>query len=123
LAHTYNFLYAAAPVGDVLSKDVMDGLAREYRAYANENPTHAAATVAIKILTSVIERSKATTMMGLEKEIKESAAALRRRNPYSIPLEAGCELFLRSVLMFVEISSHAHTMSPMPVYTVPNVCD
>lgn len=88
-------LLAAAPVGDVLSKDVMDGLAMEYRAYANDNPTHAAATVAIKILTSVIERSKASTMMGLEKEIKEAAAALRRRNPYSIPLEAGCELFLR----------------------------
>jgi translation initiation factor eIF-2B subunit alpha len=56
----------------------MDGLAMEYRAYANENPALAAATVAIKILTSVIERSKATTMMGLEKEIKEAAAVLRR---------------------------------------------
>lgn len=88
-------MYAATTVGDVLSKDVMDGLAMEYRAYANDNPTHAAATVAIKILTSVIERSKASTMMGLEKEIKEAAAVLRRRNPYSIPLEAGCELFLR----------------------------
>ena len=30
-------------------------------------------------LTSVVERSKATTMMGLEKELKEAAHSLERR--------------------------------------------
>lgn len=117
----------------------MDGLAMEYRAYANDNPTHAAgtiqaqrcvqsiligelnmtlhaATVAIKILTSVIERSKATTMMGLEKEMKEAAAVLRRRNPSLIPLEAGCELFLRYVLpTLVPYSSSASVYVPVIV--------
>lgn len=64
--------------GDVLPKEAMDGLTMEYRAIANENPELAVSTVAIKVLTSVIERSKATTMMGLEKEIKEAASVLRR---------------------------------------------
>lgn len=62
----------------MLPKEAMDGLAMEYRAIANESPELAVSTVAITVLTSVIERSKATTMMGLEKEIKEAAAVLRR---------------------------------------------
>lgn len=64
--------------GDILPKEGMDGLTMEFRAIANDNPELAVSTVAIKVLTSVIEHSKATTMMGLEKEIKEAAAVLRR---------------------------------------------
>ena len=39
------------------------------------------------------------TMMGLEKELKDAAASLQRCNPTAISLKAGCELFLRWVLM------------------------
>ena len=39
----------------------------------------------------------ASTMMGLEKELKEAAMQLRRKNPSSISLAAGCELFTRHV--------------------------
>lgn len=74
---------SACAGGDVLPKEAMDGLTMEYRAIANENPELAVSTVAIKVLTSVIERSKATTMMGLEKEIKEAAAVLRRYVDFS----------------------------------------
>jgi len=55
----------------------------------------AVAVAAIRALTSVIRNSGAQTMMGLEKELKDAAAALQRCNPTSISLKAGCELFLR----------------------------
>jgi translation initiation factor eIF-2B subunit alpha len=38
----------------------------------------AVAVAAIKSLTSVIKNSTAQTMMGLEKELKDAAAALQR---------------------------------------------
>jgi translation initiation factor eIF-2B subunit alpha len=62
----------------VLSKQFTDKLVREYQACARDNPKMAVATVAIKTLTTLIIQSQATTMMGLEKEIKEAAAALQR---------------------------------------------
>lgn len=34
-------------------------------------------------------------MMGLERELKDAAAALQRCHPTAISLKAGCELFLR----------------------------
>lgn len=46
-------------------------------------------------LTGVIKRSKASTMMGLERELKDAAATLERCNPTALSLRAGCELFLR----------------------------
>ena len=55
----------------------------------------AVAVAAIKALTSVIENSKASTMMGLEIELSRAAETLRRGNPTSISLSAGCELFMR----------------------------
>ena len=33
-------------------------------------------------LTSVIERSTATTMMGMEKELKDAASSLERQAPH-----------------------------------------
>jgi translation initiation factor eIF-2B subunit alpha len=48
-------------------------------------------------LTGVIKRSRATTMMGIERELKEAAATLERCNATAISLRAGCELFLRFV--------------------------
>jgi hypothetical protein len=61
-----------------VSKQVIDKLVREYQMLAHDNQDMAVATVAIKTLTSLIQISQATTMMGLEKEIKEAAAALQR---------------------------------------------
>jgi translation initiation factor eIF-2B subunit alpha len=43
----------------------------------------------------VIKSSSASTIMGLERELKDAAAALQRCDPTSISLKAGCELFLR----------------------------
>ena len=40
-------------------------------------------------------KSKAQTMMGLDADLKEAAAALQRCNPTAISLKAGCALFLR----------------------------
>jgi len=62
----------------VVSKSFLDRLVREYQVCANANPDLAVATVAIKSLTSLIVQSNASTVMGLEKEIKEAAAALQR---------------------------------------------
>ena len=55
----------------------------------------AVAVAAIKALTSVVTKSSATTLMGLEQEVKEAALSLQRCNPTAISLKAGCELFLR----------------------------
>ncbi len=40
-------------------------------------------------------KSRAQTMMGLDADLKEAAAALQRCNPTAISLKAGCALFLR----------------------------
>jgi hypothetical protein len=51
-------------------KDFADGLDR--------SPDLAVAVAAIRALTGVIKKSGAQTMMGLEKELKDAAAALQR---------------------------------------------
>ena len=73
----------AAGGAEVLPKPVVDKLVREYQVCARDNPKMAVATVAIKTLTTLISQSQATTMMGLEKEIKEAAGALQRCEPRS----------------------------------------
>lgn len=45
----------------------------------------------------VMKKSEATTMMGLERELRDAANSLTRCNPTAISLRAGCELFLRFV--------------------------
>mmetsp|Transcript_22540 Transcript_22540/g.62533 ORF Transcript_22540/g.62533 Transcript_22540/m.62533 type:complete len:370 (+) Transcript_22540:152-1261(+) len=70
---------------------------REFHDALMRNPDMAVAVSAIKALTSVMKKSTATTMMGLEKELREAAASLSRCNPTAISLKAGCELFLRFV--------------------------
>jgi translation initiation factor eIF-2B subunit alpha len=55
----------------------------------------AVAVAAIQSLTTVIRLSTSHTIMGLEKELKDAAAALQKCNPTAISLKAGCELFLR----------------------------
>ncbi|CAL5220118.1 g2073 [Coccomyxa viridis] len=75
------------PGSDVVVKDFHDALAR--------SPDTAVAVAAIKALTAVIERSKETTMMGIERELKDAAASLERCNETAISLKASCQLFLR----------------------------
>ena len=61
-----------------VSEVFLDKLVRDYQICSHDNPDMAVATVAINSLTSLIVQSKASTVMGLEKEIKEAAAALQR---------------------------------------------
>lgn len=50
---------------------------------------------AIYALTAVIRQSQETTIMGLEREVKEAVADLMRHHPESrIAFESGCQLFL-----------------------------
>ncbi|KAL3135683.1 hypothetical protein ABBQ38_006155 [Trebouxia sp. C0009 RCD-2024] len=95
-----------------------DSIVQEFHDALQRSPDTAVAVAAIKALTSVIRKSTARTMMGLEKELKDAAASLQRQvptrqsshssgkrlivcvhtrscNPTAISLKAGCELFLR----------------------------
>lgn len=65
--------------------------------YWRMQPDLAAAVAAIKALTAVIKHSQASTMMGLEIELKNASEALKAWDETSIPLSAGCDLFLRYV--------------------------
>ncbi|CAK9268401.1 unnamed protein product [Sphagnum jensenii] len=60
-------------------------------------PELAEAVAAIKALTAVIKRSEASTMMGLEIELRNASDALKAWDETSISLTAGCNLFLRYV--------------------------
>ncbi|MCO5554880.1 hypothetical protein L7F22_008417 [Adiantum nelumboides] len=60
-------------------------------------PELAEAVAAIKALTAVIQRSDATTMMGLEKELQNASEVLKAWDETSISLSAGCDLFMRYV--------------------------
>lgn len=75
----------------------MEPYVREFHDMLARSPDMAVAVAAIKALTSVIRNSKSSTMMQLDVELKEAAAALQRCDPTSISLKAGCELFLRYV--------------------------
>jgi translation initiation factor eIF-2B subunit alpha len=68
---------------------------REFHEALARSSDMAVAVAAIHALTTVIRNSTATTMMGLEKDLKEAASRLQRCNPTAISLKAGCELFLR----------------------------
>jgi len=54
----------------------------------------AVAVAAIRALASVVRKSQAQTIMGLEKELSEAAQALKNCNATAISLRAGCELFM-----------------------------
>jgi translation initiation factor eIF-2B subunit alpha len=55
-----------------------ESVVREFHDALARAPDMAVAVAAIKALTSVIKHSSAQTMMGLEKELKDAAAALQR---------------------------------------------
>jgi hypothetical protein len=79
------------------SSDV-DAVVREFHEALARSSDMAVAVAAIQALTTVIKNSTSTTMMGLERELKDAAASLQNCNPTAISLKAGCELFLRCVL-------------------------
>ncbi|EFJ19798.1 hypothetical protein SELMODRAFT_177636 [Selaginella moellendorffii] len=62
-----------------------------------QRPELAEAVAAIKALTAVIQRSQASTMMGLEIELKNASEMLKAWDRSSISLSAGCDLFMRYV--------------------------
>lgn len=72
-----------------------DAVVREFHEALSRSSDMAVAVAAIQALTTVIRNSTATTMMGLERDLKDAAASLQRCNPTAISLKAGCELFLR----------------------------
>lgn len=72
-----------------------EGVVREFHDLMNRSGDVAVAVAAIAALTSVIRASESSTIMGLERELREAAAALQRCNPTAISLAAGCDLFLR----------------------------
>ena len=76
-----------APHSNMVVKEFHEALAR--------SSDMAVAVAAIHALTTVIRNSTSTTMMGLEREMKDGASALQRYNPTAISLQTGCELFLR----------------------------
>lgn len=55
-----------------------DIVVKEFHDAVNKQPDMAVAVAAIKALTSVIKNSSAQTMMGLQVELKEAAAALQK---------------------------------------------
>lgn len=76
-----------SPNADAVVREFHEGLAR--------STDIAVAVAAIQALTSVIKKSTATTMMGINQELSDAAKSLQRCNPTAISLKAGCELFLR----------------------------
>jgi len=72
-----------------------DSVVREFHEALARSSDMAVAVAAIHSLTTVIRKSTASTMMGLERDLKEAAASLQRCNPTAISLKTGCELFLR----------------------------
>ncbi|KAI8112899.1 hypothetical protein M9434_004219 [Picochlorum sp. BPE23] len=72
-----------------------DVVVREFHEALARSSDMAVAVAAIHALTTVIRNSTSTTMMGLEREIKDGASSLQRYNPTAISLQTGCELFLR----------------------------
>lgn len=72
-----------------------DAVVREFHEALARSSDMAVAVAAIHALTTVIRKSTATTMMGLERELKDAAHSLQRCNPTAISLKTGCELFLR----------------------------
>lgn len=56
----------------------MEEVVREFHEILSRDPEGAVAVAAITALTAVVKRSSATTMMGVQKELKDAAACLQR---------------------------------------------
>ena len=64
---------------------------------APENADMAAAVAAMNVLADWIKKSKATTMMELQIQLKTAAEHIESFAPDVIALSGGCELFIRNV--------------------------
>jgi len=84
-------------------RDFMDAL--------DENEDLAVAVAAIRALTAVIERSSASTMHGIERELRGASEALKGCSPCAISLSAGCELFMRFVTRTTTLESEDFEVS------------
>lgn len=82
---------------DIMSQAKDHPVVVDFRQRVQANPDMAMAVCGIQALTSVVRRSSATTMMGLEIELKDAIDLLKACYPSSISLAAGCELFSRYV--------------------------
>ncbi|CAI5515601.1 unnamed protein product [Closterium sp. Naga37s-1] len=67
---------------------------KEFGRWRKDDPTTAVAVAAVKALTAVIERSEATTVMGLEVELRRACDDLKRESSGCISLRAACDIFL-----------------------------
>ncbi|CAG9465655.1 unnamed protein product [Pedinophyceae sp. YPF-701] len=70
---------------------------KEFQDSLTQSSETAVAVAVINALTSVIEQSKATTIMELQCELDVAAGHLKACNPTAISLKAACELFLQYV--------------------------
>ncbi|CAI7915274.1 unnamed protein product [Closterium sp. NIES-53] len=67
---------------------------KEFGRWRKDDPATAVAVAAVKALTAVIERSEATTVMGLEVELRRACDDLKRESSGCISLRAACDIFL-----------------------------
>ncbi|WZN59198.1 subunit alpha of eukaryotic translation initiation factor eIF-2B [Chloropicon roscoffensis] len=70
---------------------------RDLHAELQKSTEVTVAVAVIRTLTRAIERSTATTVMGLEKDLHASTEELKRSYPTAISVSAASELFLRFV--------------------------
>ena len=71
----------------------------DFKAFLTQNPDAGEAVAAVRALTAVMQRSAASTMLGLTIELRAAADDLKSSLGLDTPisLAAGCELFLRFV--------------------------
>lgn len=82
------------PRARALPGEGLSEVVSEFLELLGKNPDMAVAVAAIKALASVVRKSQAQTIMGLEKELSEAAQALTSCSVTAISLKAGCELFM-----------------------------
>jgi len=73
----------------------MEGLIEEFRRSVKEDSELPLPVASIQMLTHMIKKSKASTMAELAEEIEKASRKLEEETSHSIPVTAGCELFLR----------------------------
>ena len=83
---------------------------------------YAHACMALQALTTVVVKSKAQTLMGLDADLKEAAAALQRCNPTAISLKAGCALFLRYTTRSSALEDEDFASAKARIIEVPAYC-
>eukprot|EP00823_Brevimastigomonas_motovehiculus_P005766 TRINITY_DN4330_c0_g1_i1.p1 TRINITY_DN4330_c0_g1~~TRINITY_DN4330_c0_g1_i1.p1 ORF type:complete len:338 (-),score=62.10 TRINITY_DN4330_c0_g1_i1:54-1067(-) len=74
-------------------KKLIDDVVSDFKTGLEKTPEAAVAVIAIQALTGVVKRSKATTMMGLEKELISETEKLKSCMKTSISVASACELF------------------------------